>query len=160
MSPGAVLEKQLGDHSITLLQRRPTGDIPMLTATSPTAPVEPSTLPTKAKKPQRPSLLSQPKRVRESKLHPWWRPRPEHGTEDEGLGRTLSTGSELSVACAGAGSVMGRGKKRVTRRIKGTRFQIEFIGLGTLRDKVRVAGEKTSGLGRIMTLRKKQKEAV
>lgn len=133
----------------------------MLMTTSATAPVEVVAPSVKAKKPQRPSLLSQPKRVRDSKLHPWWRPRPERGAEDEGLSRTLSgAGSELSVACAGTGSVMGRGKKRVTRKIKGTRFQIEFIGLGTLRDKVRVAGEKTSGLGRKMTLRKKQKEAV
>lgn len=128
----------------------------MLTTTSPTAPIGLVTPLVKAKKPQRPSL----KRVRESKLHPWWRPRPEYGTEDEGLSRTLSAGSDLSVACAGTGSVMGRGKKRVTRKIKGTKFQIEFIGLGTLRDKVRVAGEKTSGLGRKMTLRKKQKEVV
>lgn len=158
MSPTAVLEKQLGDHSISLLQRKPTGEIPTICTTAPTIPLAAPIVPSRLKKVQRPSLQSQPKRLRESKLHPWWRPRMEGG-EDEGLARTFSgqsQASELSVVGTDvAGKVDGKRDGRVTKKIKGTKFQIEFIGLGTLRDKVRVAGEKTSGLGRRMSLRKK-----
>ncbi|KAI5851454.1 hypothetical protein DFP73DRAFT_155486 [Morchella snyderi] len=156
MSPSAMQEKQLG-HSMPLLERRST-EIPTLITTSPTLPLAAPLVPPRLKKAQRPSLLSQPKRMRESKLHPWWRPRLENG-EDEGLSRSFTTqtqASEFSVSNSGVPEKPdGKRGGRVTKKIKGTKFQIEFIGLGTLREKVKVAGEKTSGLGRRMSLRKK-----
>lgn len=156
MTPGAMQEKQLG-HSMPLLERRPT-EIPTLITTAPTLPLAAPLVPPRLKKAQRPSLLSQPKRMRESKLHPWWRPRLE-GAEDEGLSRSFTAptqASEYSVSNSGIpGKPDGGRGGRVTKNIKGTKFQIEFIGLGTLRDKVKVAGEKTSGLGRRISLRKK-----
>lgn len=156
MSPSAMQEKQLG-HSMPLLERRST-EIPTVITTSPTLPLAAPLVPPKLKKAQRPSLLSQPKRMRESKLHPWWRPRIENA-EDEGLSRSFTTqtqASKYSVSNSGVpGEPDGKRGGRVTKKIKGTKFQIEFIGLGTLREKVKVAGEKTSGLGRRMSLKKK-----
>ncbi|KAF8462561.1 hypothetical protein BDZ91DRAFT_765117 [Kalaharituber pfeilii] len=61
MTPASVLEKQLGNNSFSLSE-----------------PNNP---------PIRPSLNSQPKKLRNSRLHPWWRPR--NYVEDEYLAKLL-----------------------------------------------------------------------
>lgn len=133
LSPTAELKKQLGHHSIPLLQRKPTGDIPALNRSEEPPSSSPSPTPKRSfsltKKTPRPSLSSQPERMRGSKLHPWWRPRhtnPEGGP----LSRTTSAPQMPLLERADSAA-----KKRITKPIKGTKFQIEFIGVGTIKEK-------------------------
>jgi hypothetical protein len=133
LSPTAELKKQLGHHSISLLQRKLTGDIPTLNASEdpPNSSSSPapkrSTSFSLSKKNPRPSISSQPKR-RESKLHPWWRPR--HDSPEESLSRTTSAPQMPILERTDSTA-----RKRITKPIKGTKFQIEFIGVGTIKEK-------------------------
>ncbi|RPA89749.1 hypothetical protein L873DRAFT_1720598 [Choiromyces venosus 120613-1] len=157
MSPAAELKKQLGNPPLSLLHRKPTGEVPTLkNSQDPTTPTKPSisvpkrstsfTMSGTRKTARRPSLSSQPKRVRESKLHPWWRPRHDgpNGAEDTGLSRTISAPhiSAYTQELHRTESTTSIGKKRVTKPIKGTKFQIEFIGVGTIKEKGGVLKEK------------------
>ncbi|KAG0633655.1 hypothetical protein HOY80DRAFT_597642 [Tuber brumale] len=153
-SPAAELKKQLGVPPPSLLHRKPTGGVQTLkNSQDPTSPTKP--VPKRStsfsmsgtrKTTRRPSISSQPKRVRESKLHPWWRPR--HGgpndAEDAGLSRTISAPhiSAYTQELHRTESASSIGRKRVTKPIKGTKFQIEFIGVGTIKEKGGVLKEK------------------
>ncbi|KAH8152116.1 uncharacterized protein LAJ45_04110 [Morchella importuna] len=131
MSPSAMQEKQLG-HSMPLLERRST-EIPTLITTSPTLPLAAPLVPPRLKKAQRPSLLSQPKRMRESKLHPWWRPRIENA-EDEGLSRSFTTqtqASEYSVSNSGVpGKPDGKRGEELQRRLREQNFKLNLLAWG------------------------------
>ncbi|CAZ80801.1 unnamed protein product [Tuber melanosporum] len=157
MSPAAELDKQLGNPPPSLLHRKPTGGVQTLkNSHDPTSPTKPSIpVPKRStsfsmsgtrKTARRPSISNQPKRVRESKLHPWWRPR--HGgsndAEDPGLSRTISAPhiSAYTQELHRTESTTSIGRKRVTKPIKGTKFQIEFIGVGTIKEKGGVLKEK------------------
>ncbi|KAA8911858.1 hypothetical protein FN846DRAFT_379643 [Sphaerosporella brunnea] len=143
LSSSAEKEKQLG-HG--LLSRRATG---ISQHSIPEDPAEEPQRPT-SKKQQRPSLAGVlPEKVRHSKLHPWWRPKRatsssgdeaeedvEEETQDGGnLSHVLSAPSEHSSsfsedhrtrrASTGIGK---KGSGRIVKRIKGTRFVIEFVG--------------------------------
>jgi hypothetical protein len=131
MSATQEKEKQLGHTPQPLLSRRATG-IPGSEDAIPED--EEAVVMTTA---QRPSLAEVPEKVRQSKLHPWWR--PKRAVEDGGeLSHTLSAPSESGVSeeeqelRRRRASTAANGKKnsngRVVKRIKGTRFVIEFVG--------------------------------
>ena len=77
MSPSTLLEKQLGEHSLALVGPSTSAPIPNETAaddnTSSTSTL--GITATATKTPTRPSLSSHSKPFRDSRLHPWWRPR-------------------------------------------------------------------------------------
>jgi hypothetical protein len=146
LSSTAEKEKQLG-HSQPLFSRRATG-IPGSEDAIPeddeATPLPPAT---------RPSLAEVPEIVRQSKLHPWWR--PKRPVEDGGeLEHTLSAPSESGVSeeeqeqelKRRRASTAPNGKKnpngRVVKRIKGTKFVIEFVGWRKILGKRRKAGDK------------------
>ena len=157
LSPGAEPKNPLGNPPPSLLHRKPTGQVPTLKSSQdPTSPTKPSIpVPKRStsfstsgtrKTARRPSLSNQPKRMRESKLHPWWRPRHDgpNDAEDAGLSRTISAPhiSAYAQELHRTESATSIGKKRVTKPIKGTKFQIEFIGVSTIKEKGGVLKEK------------------
>ena len=156
-SPGAELKNPLGNPPPSLLHRKPTGQVQTLKSSQdPTSPTKPSIPVPKhstsfpmsgtRKTARRPSISSQPKSMRESKLHPWWRPRHDDPNDAEGTGlsRTISAPHTSAYAqeLHRTESATSIGKKRVTKPIKGTKFQIEFIGVGTIKAKGGVLKEK------------------
>ena len=156
-SPGAELKNPLGNPPPSLLHRKPTGHVRTLKSSQdPTSPTKPSIPVPKhstsfpmsgtRKTARRPPISSQPKSMRESKLHPWWRPRHDgpNDAEGTGLSRTISAPHTSAYAqeLHRTESATSVGKKRVTKPIKGTKFQIEFIGVGTIKEKGGVLKEK------------------
>ncbi|PWW80882.1 hypothetical protein C7212DRAFT_274302 [Tuber magnatum] len=155
-SPAAEAKKQLGNPPPSL-HRKPTGGVQApKNSQDPTSPTKPSIpVPKRStsfsmsgtrKTARRPSVSSQPRYMRESKLHPWWRPRHDvpNDAEGTGLSRTISAPhiSAYTQELHRTESTTSIGKKRVTKPIKGTKFQIEFIGVGTIKEKGGVLKEK------------------
>ncbi|CUS13396.1 unnamed protein product [Tuber aestivum] len=156
-SPAAEAKKQLGNPPPSLPHRKPTGGVQTLkNSQDPASPTKPPVpVPKRStsfsmsgtpKVPRRPSVSSQPKHMRESKLHPWWRPR--HGSpndaEGAGLSRTISAPhiSAYAQELHRTESTTSIGKKRMAKPIRGTKFQIEFIGVDTIKEKGGVLKEK------------------
>lgn len=156
LSPTAEKDKQLTGRS--LLQRRPTGlgtPAPVIEeadAEHETAPVSSS-----LRGLRRPSLAAVPKKLRDSKLHPWWRPKgvrsssspssssvecvqcAECGAKREVVivepSKTASAGEGVSAGVSegvsGGVSATPNGpprRRRIQKRIKGTNLVVEFIG--------------------------------
>jgi len=106
-------------------------------------------------KPRRPSITTLPNEMRESKLHPWWRPkRLSLQPDDEFVdmdGEERESGFLKEMVRAD--TVPHRRKQakngRTARRIKGTKLVVEFVGLSGLKDVMR----RGSRRGKRATLR-------
>ncbi|KAF8242753.1 hypothetical protein K440DRAFT_615922 [Wilcoxina mikolae CBS 423.85] len=136
LSSSAEKEKQLG-HPTALSRKATTSS-----RSSPSIPedavaeVEPDCDFTS--NPKRPTLADVPKKIRESKLHPWWMPKRVTLARDDGgdLEHVLSAPSERSTRFfddlksrrASTGDKEEKKNGRVTKRIKGTKFVVEFVG--------------------------------
>jgi hypothetical protein len=100
---------------------------------------------------RRPSIAALPNVVRESKLHPWWRPkRLSLQPDDEFIdmdGRESESGFLEDMVRAD--TVPHRRKQakngRTARRIKGTKFVVEFVGLSGLKDVMRRGSRRGKG---------------
>ncbi|KAI5844834.1 hypothetical protein BZA05DRAFT_151431 [Tricharina praecox] len=150
LSSSAEKEKQLG-HPGSLgsrpISRRNTGiptagraeSIPENEALDSTTTTTAAAATTETSAPTRPSIAGIPEKVRESKLHPWWRPKngasPTSSVEDLALPENSRFSEDLAptarpqIARASTGN-------RNAKRIKGTKFVIEFVGWKRIGDAV------------------------
>jgi len=137
LSSTAEKEKQLG-HPTTLSRRATSGATSSSNSIPEDAVAEVEPNGDFTSKPKRPSVSDVPSKVRESKLHPWWMPKRVSLARDDGgdLEHVLSAPSERSTRYfddlksrrASTGDKEEKKNGRVTKRIKGTKFVVEFVG--------------------------------
>lgn len=84
MSPSAVLDKQLGEHSLSLVGTA-IAEESESPADMPPTPQDTSTAAAKAARPS----IARSKTVRDSRLHPWWRPKYYYHEEDANFAKLL-----------------------------------------------------------------------
>ncbi|KAF8419935.1 hypothetical protein EV426DRAFT_676343 [Tirmania nivea] len=162
MSPTSVFDKQLGEHSVIpigpAMSRQSESGADMPSTSADTAPV--------SSRPARPSM-TRSRTVRDSRLHPWWRPRNYHLAEDTSFAKLLEG---TSFAQGESARVPERDfeSKAKTPRAEWTEYgpvrvdkkrklvgvggvQIQWVGLGGWYERIvgdkKEEGEKQRGTG-------------